>query len=63
MQGTEALMDADAQIELELWRYDPQILGNSEMVDPLSLIMSFKNRTDERIEEAIEEIMDEIWEE
>lgn len=63
LQGTEALMDADAQIELELWRYDPHILGNSEMVDPLSLIMSFKNRTDERIEEAIEEIMDEIWEE
>lgn len=63
LKGTERLMDAAVQMEVELWKYDPQILGNNGAVDTLSLVVSLRDRMDERIEEAVEEILDEMWEE
>lgn len=63
LKSTERLMDAAVQTEIELWKYDPQILGNKGVVDTLSLVMSLKEQRDERIEEAVEEILEELWEE
>lgn len=54
-------MDASVQAEVELWKYDPQILGNNGTVDTLSLAMSLVGRTDERVEEALEDMMEEMW--
>ena len=42
LKGTEKLMDAATQAEIELWKYDPQILGNNGIVDTLSLVMSLR---------------------
>lgn len=63
LKGTDVLLDADIQKEVQIWKYDPSILGKGGMADPLSLIMTFKDDNDERVEEAIEEILNGIWEE
>ena len=56
-------MNADTDVNLELWKYDPVLLSRDGMVDPLSLAMSFEEEEDERVQEAIEELLDTLWEE
>lgn len=60
--GTDVLMDAAAQIEIQIWKYDPNILGENGIVDALSLAMALKDNPDERIEAAVDELLDYIWE-
>lgn len=55
-------MDADTDITVELWKYDPALLSKDGIVDPLSLVMSFEDEEDERVQEAIEELLDTLWE-
>lgn len=62
LSGTDILIDASAQIKVELWKYDPNILSEMNVVDPLSLAMSLKNEPDERIEEAIDILLNKILE-
>lgn len=61
--GTDILKCELDQMEIELWKYDPNILGRNGIVDSLSLIMSLKENTDERIEGAIDEVLENVWEE
>jgi hypothetical protein len=44
--------------QLELWRYNPQMLSTEETVDPFSLYLSLKDTEDERIESALAEMME-----
>ena len=37
-------------MEIEIWKYDPELLARKGVVDPLSLYMSMKNTKDERVE-------------
>ena len=46
-------------IQLELWKYKPELFAKYDRVDPVSLAMSFENNVDERIEDAIEEYLEE----
>ncbi len=52
---------------LEVWKYDPlklvgEMPNDIAVVDPLSLYLSLKDSTDERIEMALEKIIkDYIW--
>ena len=46
-----------APLELEIWKYDPKLLSTDRLVDPLSLYLSLKNETDERIEAACEDLL------
>ncbi|MFV0363375.1 MAG: hypothetical protein ACK5LL_09865 [Suipraeoptans sp.] len=62
LSGTELLVDAANQIEVELWKYDPNILGTNGIIDVLSLVMTFKDNLDERIEAAIDELLNKVWE-
>lgn len=55
-------MDANSDVVVELWKYDPALLSKDGMVDPLSLAMSYENEEDERVQEAIEELLDTLWE-
>jgi DNA-binding MarR family transcriptional regulator len=48
----------EAQFQLEIWRYEPQILAEQETVDPFSLYLSLKETQDERIEAALVEMME-----
>jgi len=45
-----------AAVELEVWKYDPAVLSDSEDVDPLSLYLSLRHETDERVEQALEQM-------
>lgn len=39
----------DGDYRVEVWRYDPTLLGKDNMVDPLSLFLSMRTSDDERI--------------
>jgi len=55
-------MDANTDANLELWKYDPKLLSQGDMVDVLSLVMSFEDEEDERIQEALEDLLQQLWE-
>ena len=46
-------------VQLELWKYNPELFAKNNRVDPVSLAMSFENNADERVEGAIEEYLEE----
>lgn len=58
---TQQILDADRHVCLEIWAYDPRILANNGMVDPLSLALALQNDIDERVEEALHELLNEFW--
>lgn len=59
--GFEKLPSADgADIQLEIWHYDPDLFANNNIADPFSLYLSLKANQDERIESALEEMMEKI---
>jgi hypothetical protein len=57
----------EGSICLELWKYDPalimdQLPHKNTVIDPLSLYLSLKNSSDERIQDALEQIIEKyIW--
>ena len=57
------VMDANTDVVVELWKYDPALLSKNGIVDPLSLAMSFEDEDDERVQAAIAELLDTLWEE
>lgn len=46
--------------KLQLWKYDPRLFSTDEYVDPVSLICSLKDNTDERVELQVEELKEEL---
>jgi predicted HNH restriction endonuclease len=50
----------EAEAKIEVWRYQPEILSSLETVDKLSLFLSMKNETDERVQSALNELMEGI---
>jgi len=50
----------EAELELEIWNYDPKLFSNQGKVDPFSLYLSLRGTKDERIEAALEELMETI---
>ena len=61
IRSTNQLYDADSQVAIELWRYDPKRLSTNKMVDPLSLALSLQEEVDERTETAVEEMLEQLW--
>ncbi len=62
---TEKTQDIDIRwsqdenvIQLELWKYKPELFAKNGVVDPVSLYMCYENNADERIEGAIEEYLE-----
>lgn len=45
-------------IQLELWKYDPKILAGGTGVDVISLTLSLRESSDERVEQSVEEMME-----
>jgi hypothetical protein len=47
---------------VEVWRYDPKLLGNNNIVDILSLYLSLRDTSDERVHKEINQLMkDKQW--
>ena len=45
-------------IQLELWKYDSKVLADQAGVDVISLALSLRENSDERIEQSVEEMME-----
>lgn len=45
-------------LELELWKYDPQVLAQNGRVDVVSLACSLNKNRDERVEQAVREMLE-----
>ncbi len=43
---------------VEVWRYDPKLMGENGMVDRLSLYLSLRNTEDERVRKEVKGILD-----
>ncbi|WP_244263415.1 hypothetical protein [Thioalkalivibrio sp. AKL17] len=58
-QGLELIpVQDDGTCQVELWRYPPEASAREGCVDPLSLDLSLRDRTDERVEQAVEEMLE-----
>ena len=55
----EVIPPDEADIILQLWRYRPDVLGDGA-IDPLSLALSLRGETDERVQMAIDEMLEEL---
>lgn len=49
--------DPDAH-EIEIWSYAPRLLADQGIVDPLSLYLSLRNSSDERVEAALRTMLE-----
>lgn len=54
----EELIDPDKNVRLELWAYNPNQFSKDANADDISVILSFKDITDDRIEEAIDDLQE-----
>lgn len=54
--------DPEHYASVELWKYDPNILGHKGIADPLSLAASKNDCSDERVEESVDELLEMFWE-
>lgn len=63
LKGATKLANTEHQAEVEIWKYDPNVLSKDGCVDPLSLVMSLQSNPDERTEEAMDELLEKFWEE
>ena len=48
------------QNEIQVWKYNPQILSSTGVVDKLSLYLSLKDNEDERIQIELERLISEM---
>lgn len=55
---TEELIDPEKQARIELWAYDPKMFSSDNTADVLSVALSFRGNSDERIEEAVEKLIE-----
>ncbi|MBP3982428.1 hypothetical protein J8G26_17120 [Acidovorax sp. JG5] len=46
--------------EWQLWNYTPTLQPDSDMVDPLSLMLSLRGSTDERVQSALDELKEQL---
>jgi hypothetical protein len=53
--------DAERATEsLQIWSYNPRLLGDEFMVDPLSLFLSLRSSSDERVQQQLEHLIQEV---
>jgi hypothetical protein len=58
-QGTlTGCPDAEqATAKIEVWSYEPKLLGDNEAGDPLSLYLSLRYSADERVQQQLETLV------
>lgn len=55
------LFDSVGLVRIQKWKYDPLLFAHGHMLDPVSLICSFKDNSDERISKCLDQVKEEIW--
>lgn len=59
---TYDLIDANHQVAVQMWRYDPKKLSKTNTVDELSLALSLKDDADERVEGSVDIMLNKVLE-
>ncbi len=59
--GAVACDEEDADFHIEHWAYPTNLLGNADVVDPLSLNIVFRENFDDRVSIAADEILEEFF--
>lgn len=60
-RGVQELTARDeADLEVEVWSYEPGLLSNGPAVDRLSLYLSLREDTDERVQSALDQMMRDV---
>jgi hypothetical protein len=49
-----------ATAKIEVWSYNPRLLGDNQVVDRLSLYLSLRNSADERVQQQLEQLITEV---
>ncbi|CAN5418103.1 hypothetical protein BH09VER1_BH09VER1_29300 [soil metagenome] len=49
-----------ASAKIEVWSYEPKLLGDNECVDPLSLYLSLRYSSDERVQQQRDRLIEEV---
>lgn len=57
IQGTIQEEPEPWSVEIELWKYSPGLLSQGNVVDRLSLYLSLRDHTDERIQKALDALL------
>lgn len=61
LNGIQVLpIDEEANIEIEIWHYDPMLFAKKGMVDEFSLYLSLRETQNERVEMALEKMIENI---
>ena len=50
----------DGKYSIETWKYAPEILAKNQYVDPLSLVLEFKENKDERVQLALTSLIEQL---
>ncbi len=48
---------------VEIWKYSPHLLSNTNTVDKLSLYLSLKETEDERVQIELDNLLNALWSE
>lgn len=59
---SDELIDPNKQVQIEIWKYPPELFAQSQIADPISIALSLAGETDERVESTIEEMLENLWE-
>lgn len=55
--ATKELIDTSKQAKIELWKYNPKLVCLDNTNDPISVYLSFKNNSEERINKENEKLI------
>lgn len=58
LKDPAATVLAEDRTELETWSYEPRTLAHDGVVDPISLYLSIRHHTDERVAQAAEQLLE-----
>ena len=63
LKGMDTFSDDDnyRPIHIEVWSYKPELFAQNGIVDPISLYLSMKDNTDERVKHELEQLIEKIW--
>jgi hypothetical protein len=48
----------EANLRVEAWSYDPRLLSDGACVDPLSLVLSLRGDSDDRVQQQLQTLLD-----
>jgi hypothetical protein len=50
----------EADVQIEAWSYDPRVLTDRDIADPLSVYLTLREVPDERVQEQLETLLKRI---